>query len=112
MSLVSMFLGRQCFQRAGHGGKVAEQTQQSIAANFMRASGRGWALALWMCGLVVFSTCLVYGQGSKKSSEFDATEERDRDHPRARVESFMRWLTAPNGVAVAALRFAALPERL
>src|SRR5438309_3828222 len=77
----------------------------------MRASGRGWALALWMCGLVVFTTCLVYGQGSKKSSEFDATEERDRDHPRARDEWFMRGRTAPNGESAAALRFRAYQQK-
>src|SRR5947209_561572 len=78
----------------------------------MRASGRGWALALWMCGLVVFSTCLAYGQGSKKSSEFDAIEERDRDHPRARDEWFMRGRTAPNGESAAALRFRAYQQNL
>src|SRR5437588_11681036 len=77
----------------------------------MRASGRGWALALWMCGLVVVTTCLVYGQGSKKSSEFDATEERDRDHPRARDEWFMRGRTAPNGESAAALRFRAYQQK-
>ncbi|PYX26202.1 MAG: hypothetical protein DMG82_02665, partial [Acidobacteria bacterium] len=65
-----------------------------------------------MCGLVVFSTCLVYGQGSKKSSEFDATEERDRDHPRARDEWFMRGRTAPNGESAAALRFRAYQQKL
>ena len=81
-------------------------------ANFMRTSERGLALALWMCGLVVFSTCLAYGQGSKKSSEFDAIEERDRDHPRARDQWFMRGRTAPNGESAAALRFRAYQQKL
>ena len=65
-----------------------------------------------MGGLVVFSTCLAYGQGSKKSSEFDAIEERDRDHPRARDQWFMRGRTAPNGESAAALRFRAYQQKL
>ena len=81
-------------------------------ANFMRASRRGLVLALWMCGLAVFSTCHSYGQGSKKSSEFDAIEERDRDHPRARDQWFMRGRTAPNGESAAALRFRAYQQKL
>src|SRR5690349_13158281 len=87
------------------------QTEQSIVTNFMRASGRGLVLALWMGGLVVFSTSLAYGQGSKKSSEFEAIEERGRDRPRARDEWFMRGRTAPNGES-AALRFRAYQQKL
>ena len=78
----------------------------------MRAFRRGWACALWVGGFVVFSICLVYGQGSKKSSEFDAIEERHRDNPRARDQWFMRGRTAPNGEPAAALRFRAYQQKL
>jgi hypothetical protein len=78
----------------------------------MRLSCRGWARALWIGALLSSSICLAFGQGSKKTSEFDPIEERDRDNPRARDLWFMRGRTAPNGESAAALRFRAYQQKV
>lgn len=57
-------------------------------------------------------TGLAVGQGSKKTSEFDAVEERDRDNPKARDQWFMRGRTAPSGESAAVLRFRAYQQKL
>ena len=78
----------------------------------MRISLDRWTRALWVGAFVVSSISLAFPQGSRRTSEFDAIEERDRDNPKARDQWFMRGRTAPNGEPAAALRFKAYQQKL
>jgi hypothetical protein len=82
------------------------------SANVMNIAGRRRARVLWAWVFVLSAICVAAGQGSKKNSEFDAVEERDRDNPKAREQWFLRGRTMPNGEVAAALRFRAYQQKL
>jgi hypothetical protein len=78
----------------------------------MKTEWRRSARGLWTLLFVLSSVCLAVGQGSKKNSEFEPIQERDRDNPKAREQWFLRGRTAVNGVPAAALRFRAYQQKM
>jgi len=78
----------------------------------MKLSGRRGARLLCTWVFVLTAICLAAGQGSKKNSEFDAVEDRDRDNPKAREQWFLRGRTMANGEVAAELRFRAYQQKL
>jgi hypothetical protein len=78
----------------------------------MRPATRIPKRAFWTVVFLLSSLAMAYGQGSRKNSEFEAIEDRDRDHPRAREQWFMRGRSVPNGEPAAALRFRAFQQKL
>jgi hypothetical protein len=67
--------------------------------------------AVWIFVLVVCAISASFAQGSKRPAD-DPIEDRDRDHPNARAEWFMRGRTAPDGESAAMLRYRAFQQKL
>lgn len=78
----------------------------------MKYSPRWVARALWISLFVGAVAAASLGQGSKQSSAYQPIEERDRDHPKARDQWFMRGRTAPDGESAALLRYRAYQQKL
>jgi len=73
-----------------------------------RFSKAWFALGLFLFFLVPTAS---FGQGSKLTSQFEAADERDQDHPKQRDAWFMRGRTVP-GRSPALLRYRAHQQKL
>ena len=78
----------------------------------MKPFWRCLATALWILLFVSLGVPASFAQGSKRETEYDSIEDRDRDNPKARDAWFMRGRTAPEGESPAALRFQAYQQKI
>src|SRR6266576_1721363 len=70
------------------------------------------AIALWIVLFLSLGVPASFAQGSKRATEYDSIEDRDRYNPKAWDEWFMRGCTAPEGESPATLRFQAYQQKL
>ena len=65
------------------------------------------AIASWILLFASLTVAVSFAQGSKRVTEYDSIEDRDRDNPGARDEWFMRGRTTAEDESPAMLRYRA-----
>ena len=70
------------------------------------------AIASWILLFASLTVAVSFAQGSKRVTEYDSIEDRDRDNPRGRDEWFMRGRTTAEDESPAMLRYQAYQHKL